>query len=409
LALHFSGNSHGKFSWDRWISVIEAQWIAVGISIIAITLAGISILMMPKYLSRSINQGRQGPETSAELRQRNDSEFSPSREYFRQLNEQIDSARTRGASDKANELQTQYEEEMQSWQALESLKRLAPVELGRVSETLNKGDLELLQQLLERTEDLPYAVLSPDSFYLLGNAYHEVGNFHEAIQEFSHCVRIEPAHARARNNRGFSHCNLGQYQQAIRDFNEAIRIKGNFPHAYHNRALAFHSLSKYKEAIRDCTKAINLNPGLPSPYIVRGLSYVNLGKPKKAIRDYNKAIAISPDYSEAYNNRGVAYVNLGQPQQAIQDYGEAIRINPNFVLAYSNRGLALTNVQQHEQAIEDFTTATNLDPGLAQAFHNRGLAHLQLGQNQQALQDYEQAARLDSRFADSSSSPVLTG
>jgi tetratricopeptide (TPR) repeat protein len=391
--------------------MMEIQWIAVAISGISLIWAGISILLVSRFRARSQDQEIRDRETPVERLQANESEFSPAREYFRQLKEQIDSARIRQASDEAKTLQSQYEEEMQAWRALESLKRLAPAELGVAAEAFNEDDIELLRQLLQRAEDLPFAVLSPASFYLLGNAYHEIGNFDEAIREFSHCVRIEPSHARARNNRGFSRCNLGQYQQAIRDFNEAIRIKERFPQAYQNRGLAFQSLHKHKEAIRDCTRAIKLNPGNPNPYIVRGLAYVNLGKHKKAIKDYDAAIEISPDSAEAYNNRGVAYVNLRQHQKAIRDYGEAIRINPEFVLAYSNRGLALTALQQHAQAVEDYTVAINLDPGLAHAFHNRGQAYLQMGQNQLALQDYEKAASLDSRYSDGSASNprALTG
>ena len=100
---------------------MEVQWIAVGISVVALTLAGLSIFIAAKYRSRLLGQGSEILEFAAERPQQHESEFSPSREYFRQLKEQMDSARTRGALDEANALQTQYEEEMQSWRALESL------------------------------------------------------------------------------------------------------------------------------------------------------------------------------------------------------------------------------------------------------------------------------------------------
>ena len=372
---------------------MQEQWIIWGLVALALILAAASIGLSAWFRWARVENRGQRAETGAESD--GTGERYSDEEYVRQFRDQIDSVRSRGSAEDAEVLQAQYERELESRRALESLKRLAPSELGVTADRFSGEDQETLRQLLDKASGLPPAAFTSGNCFLLGNAYHETGDYGVAVEHYSRCIRAEPDHAQARNNRGFSYFRLGECLQAIRDYNEAIRLDRKMSQAHHNRGLAYLTLGQYKEAIQDCGRAIRLNPNVPNAYVTRGLAYVNLGQHQKAIDDYNRAIRISPDHAEAYNNRGVANVSVGRDQNAIQDYTEAIRIDPEFALAHSNRGLAWANLQRHQEAIADYNAATDLDPGFAQAYRNRGAAHFQLGQHQQALQDYETAASLD--------------
>jgi tetratricopeptide (TPR) repeat protein len=84
----------------------------------------------------------------------------------------------------------------------------------------------------------------------------------------SACATPEPRvdnNAGAYNNRGVAYVLIGQYDQAISDYTKAIEINPEFARAYNNRGVAYYFKGKYKKAWVDVSKAQSLggqvNPG----------------------------------------------------------------------------------------------------------------------------------------------------
>ena len=109
------------------------------------------------------------------------------------------------------------------------------------------------------------------------------------------------------NNRGFDYCEIGQYDQAILDFSKAIEINPRLAHAYNNRGAAYLYKAQYDQAILDLSKAIEINPRLARAYSNRGWAYIKKWQYDQAISDFNKTIEINPGFVEAYFNRAIAY------------------------------------------------------------------------------------------------------
>jgi len=57
-----------------------------------------------------------------------------------------------------------------------------------------------------------------------GAAYHHLGEYRRAIEDYDQALRIDPAFAIVYSNRGIAYRLLGEYRRAIQDFDQALRI-----------------------------------------------------------------------------------------------------------------------------------------------------------------------------------------
>jgi tetratricopeptide (TPR) repeat protein len=193
-----------------------------------------------------------------------------------------------------------------------------------------------------------------------GNAYHQLGDYEQAIADYAEAIRINPDYARAYFNRGYTYSWLRNFEQAIADYTEAIHIGPEYAGAYTNRGVAYIGLGDYEQAIADFTEAIRLDPDSAGAYYRRGQAYLLLGERELAIADITEAFRPDPGDAEAYYRRGIAYIGLGEYELAIADYTEVIRINPEYAIAYKNRGAAYSWLGDYELAVADWKRAIEL-------------------------------------------------
>ena len=187
-----------------------------------------------------------------------------------------------------------------------------------------------------------------------GNEQFNLGNYEQAIADYTKAIKIKPGYAGAYYNRGNAKINLGRHEEAIEDYTTAIGSRDNFAEAYNNRGIAKNHLGRYEEAIVDYTEAIGSGDNYAEAYNNRGNAKSGLGRHEEAIEDCTKAIKIKPGYAEAYNNRGIAKSGLGRHEEAIEDYTKAIEIEPDDAGAYYNRGKIYTELKKFDAAKDDF-------------------------------------------------------
>ena len=216
----------------------------------------------------------------------------------------------------------------------------------------------------------------------------------EEVRKYTEQIKKNPNDSVAYNNLGSSYAELGQYEQAIQNFSIAIQLNPNYDIAYRNRGLTYYYLLQYNRAIQDFSIAIQLNPNDSNGYNNRGSAYKKLGQHERAIQDYNKAIELNPNDSKAYYNRGCDHYNLKQYKLAIQDYNKAIQLNPNDADYYNNRGIAYDDLGQYERAIQDYNKAIQLNPNDADYYYNRGFTYEKIGNIIQAESDFAKASAL---------------
>jgi protein O-mannosyl-transferase len=231
-------------------------------------------------------------------------------------------------------------------------------------------------------------------------AWRQVGYWQNSITLFDHTLKVTDRNWLIYNNRGASHSSLGNYRQAIEDFSAAIGIKPDYAESYFNRGTAYSGIGNYGQAIEDYNRAIGIKQNSAEVYVGRGIAYGGMGNYRQAIEDFNKAIAISPEFVNAYGSRGNAFGSLGDYKRAIEDYSEAIRLKADSEESYYNRGTLNAMLGQDPSAIEDFNMAIRLNPTNIKAYNNRGLINIRMGSYEQGLEDFNEAIRIKPDYID---------
>ena len=112
--------------------------------------------------------------------------------------------------------------------------------------------------------ELPDAVQA-HIFFNLGNAYSAKGNHHQAIEDYSETLRLDPSHGWAYNNRCWSRGLLRQSTEALEDCNEALKRLPDQPEILDSRALAYWQLGEQARARADLARAQEVDASFPTP------------------------------------------------------------------------------------------------------------------------------------------------
>ena len=71
-----------------------------------------------------------------------------------------------------------------------------------------------------------------------GFAHRKLGQFDEAISDYTESLRLQPNNVKTLNNRGYSYAKKGLYMEAIQDYNTVLSIDPDNAHAFHNRGVS---------------------------------------------------------------------------------------------------------------------------------------------------------------------------
>jgi tetratricopeptide (TPR) repeat protein len=142
-----------------------------------------------------------------------------------------------------------------------------PADCMKAQTAMEAGDLNLAIDHYFRcleAEDLPPAIQA-QIFFQLGNAYSAKDDHHQAIEDYSEALRLDPALGWAYNNRCWSRGLLRQSTEALQDCDEAVKRLPDRPEAFDSRALAYWQLGEPGKARADLARARELDPSLPTP------------------------------------------------------------------------------------------------------------------------------------------------
>jgi len=160
--------------------------------------------------------------------------------------------------------------------------------------------------------------------------------------------------------RGLARHQLGDFANAIADYSEALALNPQLAEVYNNRGAARHRLRDHPGAVADFDAAIRTKPQYAEAYNNRGAARQAQGDSAGARADYDQAIQINPQYAEAYNNRGTVRQAQGDLAEALADFDAAIRIQPHYAEAHDNRANVHARLWNHAAAVADFDAALAL-------------------------------------------------
>ena len=126
--------------------------------------------------------------------------------------------------------------------------------------------------------------------------------------------------------RGVARSQLGDYQNAIIDYTKALEINPEWAEVLYHRGFASYKLQDYRSADLDYTKALLLDPYLVEVYYYRGLCRMKLRYIQAGMEDYTKALEIKPNFAHVYYQRGLVYIELKEQCLAILDFRKAAQL-----------------------------------------------------------------------------------
>ena len=120
--------------------------------------------------------------------------------------------------------------------------------------------------------------------------------------------------------RAYAHGEVGEYPEAIADYTRAIELDPKEPAAYNNRGIAYAQTGgkQYYNAMADYARAIALDPQFADPFYNRGALHEINNDMAEAMRDYARAIKLAPEYSAPILALGEIYQKIIEAEDFIR-------------------------------------------------------------------------------------------
>ena len=291
---------------------------------------------------------------------------------------------------------------------------------------------------------------SAEKYYKSATAYHDLGEFEQAISEYRKAIALNPNSPIIHNRLGVAYSELKQYDAALDAYQKALVLspmtaephynmglvylkQGDLPRAAEafKRAIAIDAewgdpytglgevylkQGDFGQAARAYKQATRLNPnGNPSAILGLGKTYVKQGRLDDAIIAIEKAIEIQVDNTEAHYQLAQIYIKRGEKKKAasamvffkvlrqtdpLLNEAEAwVKRHPNDARGYNNLGIVYLARRRSEDAIVSYKRAISLAPHLATAHYNLGHAYHKQGKAKLAIAAYQQALTIDTTLA----------
>ena len=213
--------------------------------------------------------------------------------------------------------------------------------------------LSYVSNAIERGPD---DVWSKASMYRLrGNVRVRVGQYKDAVVDYSAALDADPTDVCALNNRGNLYYYQRKYATAALDYSAAL-AQGENVTTLHNRGLAYQENRDLDDAVDDFSRVIELLPDSRDAYVNRARAFYTLDNFDAAISDYSKAIELSADDAVSYFGRANAHREKKAYAESIRDYDAALAIDPGFADALYNKAVVCEWAARLTESVETFET-----------------------------------------------------
>jgi len=98
--------------------------------------------------------------------------------------------------------------------------------------------------------------------YEAGHRALQAGDYKKAIKSLEQVVKVNPTHAMAYNNLGYSYRKLGQHERALQLYEKALALDPNLAEAHEYIGEAYLALGRVEDAKKHLTILEKLDPKL---------------------------------------------------------------------------------------------------------------------------------------------------
>lgn len=145
--------------------------------------------------------------------------------------------------------------------------------------------------------------------------------------------------ARAHRNAGNQFFTDELYHEAIEEYTKAIQVNPYDRIAWYNRAVSYHKLEDINRAIHDLSRILMLEDGFVAAYFLRGTYHFELEDYRKSKADFSSILSIRPNDALSYRKRGTVRYMMRDQHGALKDYDQSIVLNPKDPISFHDRAV----------------------------------------------------------------------
>lgn len=239
------------------------------------------------------------------------------------------------------------------------------------------------------------------SLNISGDEAYQRGNIGEAIQEFKHALKLNPADINVHNSLGVCYAEMSDWDEAIACFEAARWLDPDDVMAIYNMGLVHLSLEDSEKALGLFLEANEIQSDVFEVLFQTGRIYFENGEVEKGQDFFQKAVARRPTSAPANRYLGDCYLKKEQIDEAVAAYKKALKYNPNDAASLSAMGY-LFDVQGENLEIATTFCEQSVAISPENGLYRYRLGKLYLKQNRQdkALEALQAAAERGEKVDD---------
>lgn len=249
-------------------------------------------------------------------------------------------------------------------------------------------------ELLNRLQRLD--PLSPDVYFLRGQALYIQGNEQDAIDHFERSINL------CYNDIADMSYAIAKFLLDEEDVENALRylLKAHLLDSDNvlimmDLALCYESTDKPQKSIELLNRIIDIDSYNQLAWLCLGGVYYRLTKYDEAISALDYALAIDPQYAEAVDLKVDALIEQGKVDEAIGLYMELLAEDADNPMRHIRLGDIYAKTSGNDLDYNAYMQALLLDPKCAEAHNSLGLYHMKRNEYAKAIEYLKKATELN--------------
>ncbi|KAL7722089.1 TPR repeat protein [Entamoeba marina] len=175
-----------------------------------------------------------------------------------------------------------------------------------------------------------------DCFRQRGIAYHAIGAYDRAAQDFKMSMKLQPGNPDVINDYAMCLNAMGLCDEAIDAYSKAINTKESFITPYVHLGQLYRDMGCYVRAKAVLDKALRLDPNTGTAALVLANVYISAGRHREALPFISRALAYSPDEKkgEIHRMHSSCSLALGAHRESLQHANSGIKLKDDVSWYY---------------------------------------------------------------------------